>query len=294
MIPFPNISPEIVSITLFGVEFALRWYALAYLGGVLAGWWLLGKMMRQAALWPQGMAPMPPAQVSDFAFWAVIGIIFGGRLGYVLFYQLDYHLHHPQDVLMLWRGGMAFHGGLLGVVVVIWLYCRRHRIPIIPFADALAVATPPGLFLGRLANFINGELWGRPTSVPWGMVFPGIAAQDCGQAPGEICARHPSQLYQATLEGVLLWAVLIYLAFRRQGFHRPGNMLGVFLAGYGACRFFVEFFRQPDRQFISAENPAGFALGLGSYGITMGQALSLPMIGVGVWLVLRARHQGKT
>ena len=184
---------------------------------------------------------------------------------------------------------MSFHGGFAGVVLAgIW-FCRREKIPMLSMGDLLAVAAPVGLGLGRLSNFVNAELWGRTTDLPWGVVFPGAAAQTCAQLTGA-CARHPSQLYQAALEGLLLLAVLTWLAFRRGWFKRPGALMGLFLVGYGVARFLVEFVRQPDAQFVSPGNPVGLALHVGGYGLTMGQLLSLPMIVAGLWFVLRARE----
>lgn len=183
---------------------------------------------------------------------------------------------------------MSFHGGFAGVVIASILFCRRERIPLLSMGDLLAVAAPTGLMLGRIANFINAELWGRPTNLPWGVIFPGTAAQTCPEVVG-ICARHPSQLYQAALEGLLLALVLLWLAFRRGWFKRPGALMGVFLVGYGIARFVVEFVRQPDVQFVSPGNPIGWAVQAGDFGLTMGQLLSLPMIAAGVWFVLRAK-----
>ena len=190
---------------------------------------------------------------------------------------------------MIWQGGMAFHGGLLGVVLAAWIYATRHAIPKLSAADAVVLAVPPGLLLGRIANFINAELWGRPTDLAWGVVFPGEFAQACGQAIGEVCARHPSQLYEAALEGLVLGILMIWMAFRGGALKRPGLLCGTFLAGYGIGRFIVEFVRQPDPQFISPGNPLGLAWHISGYGFTMGQLLSLPMIALGLWLVLRAR-----
>lgn len=184
---------------------------------------------------------------------------------------------------------MSFHGGFLGVVAAGVLFCRREGIALRPMADLMALATPPGLFLGRLANFVNAELWGRPTSLPWGVAFPGEAAQDCGQLLAEVCARHPSQLYEAALEGVLLFVVLAWAVWRAGWLRAPGRVAGLFLAGYGAARFVVEFVRQPDLQFVTEGNPLGLALHLGGWGLTMGQLLSLPMIAVGLWLIASAR-----
>ncbi|GAA6195320.1 prolipoprotein diacylglyceryl transferase [Pseudophaeobacter sp.] len=289
MIHFPDISPEIFSIPLFGMEFALRWYALAYIAGIVIAWRLAVSALKSPALWPGQKPPMRPEQVEDLLTWIILGVILGGRLGFVLFYQPGYYLSHPSEILRIWQGGMAFHGGLLGVIVAAWAYARRHGVSKLQMADLVAYTVPAGLLLGRLANFINAELWGRPTDLPWGVAFPGQAAQTCGQALGELCARHPSQLYEAAMEGLLLGAVLIWLTWRRQSLLRPGLNLGVFLAGYGLARFIVEFFRQPDAQFVTPGNPLGLAWQLGGYGLTMGQALSVPMIALGLYFALRRK-----
>lgn len=289
MIHFPDISPEIFSIPLFGMEFALRWYALAYIAGIVIAWRLAVSALKSPALWPGQKPPMRPEQVEDLLTWIILGVILGGRLGFVLFYQPGYYLSHPSEILRIWQGGMAFHGGLLGVIVAAWAYARRHGVSKLQMADLVAYTVPAGLLLGRLANFINAELWGRPTDLPWGVAFPGHAAQACGQALGELCARHPSQLYEAAMEGLLLGAVLIWLTWRRQSLLRPGLNLGVFLAGYGLARFIVEFFRQPDAQFVTPGNPLGLAWQLGGYGLTMGQALSVPMIALGLYFALRRK-----
>ena len=288
MIPFPQISPEIFTIHLFGLSFSLRWYALAYLVGLIVGWRIIVGLMRRPALWG-GRAPMRPEQAEELLTWVVLGVVLGGRLGFVLFYEPGYYLANPGQILKLWQGGMSFHGGFLGVVVAAWIYCRRHGAPPLGLADALAVATPIGLGLGRLANFINAELWGRPTSAPWGVIFPGEAAQMCPGVTGP-CARHPSQLYEAGLEGVLLVLVLLALV-RAGGLRRPGQALGVVLAGYGLSRFVVEFFRQADAQFITAGNPLGHVIGGPVWGLSMGQLLSLPMILIGLGFVLMARRR---
>jgi phosphatidylglycerol:prolipoprotein diacylglycerol transferase len=184
---------------------------------------------------------------------------------------------------------MSFHGGMLGVGIAVLWFCARNKAPRLPTLDMMALATPVGLLLGRLANFVNAELWGRPTDLPWGVIFPGAAAQDCGQPVGEFCARHPSQLYEAGLEGLLLGLVLLVLA-AKGGLKRPGLLTGTFLAGYGLARFLVEFVRQPDAQFVSPGNPLGLAWHVGGWGLTMGQILTLPMIAAGAWLILRARR----
>ncbi len=288
MIEFPNIAPEIFTISLFGIEFALRWYALAYLVGLAAGWRIIMMLMRRPALWPHNASPMDPARVEDLLGWIVVGTIIGGRLGFVLFYQPAYYLSNPVEILRIWQGGMAFHGGLLGVIVAGMLYCRRNKIPMLQISDAMAFVVPIGLFLGRLANFINAELWGRPTGAPWGVAFPGEAAQFCPGIIG-VCARHPSQLYEATLEGLLLGLIMLVLVMRFDALKRPGLITGVFFSGYALSRFTVEFFRQPDYQFVSIGNPIGWAIQFGDFGLTMGQILSLPMLAVGVFFLVRAR-----
>ncbi|MFK7870223.1 MAG: prolipoprotein diacylglyceryl transferase [Roseobacter sp.] len=285
---FPDIGPEIFSISVLGMDFALRWYALAYIVGILLGWRLAVRAVKQARLWPADQPVMTPQQIEDLLTWVIVGVILGGRLGYVIFYQPAYYLSNPAEILAVWQGGMAFHGGLLGVVIAGYLYTGRHKINRLSAADVMALGVPPGLLLGRLSNFINAELWGRPTDLPWGVVFPGAAAQDCPGITG-LCARHPSQLYEAAIEGLLLGVVLIWLVWGARALKRPGIVAGTFFAGYGLARFLVEFVRQPDAQFISPENPLGLALHSGGLGLTMGQLLSLPMILLGVWLIGKAR-----
>lgn len=290
MIPFPDISPEIFSISLFGITFALRWYALAYIGGILIGWRLIVMAVSRPQLWPGDTAPMSKEQVEDLLTWIILGVILGGRLGYVLFYKPAYYLDNPSEILMVWEGGMAFHGGFLGVVVAAWIWAGRQGVNRLSLGDSLALAVPTGLLLGRVANFINGELWGRPTDVPWGVAFPGPSAQTCEGVIG-LCARHPSQLYEAALEGLLLGTLLLILAFRRGGLKVPGQLMGLFVAGYGLSRFIVEFFRQADDQFITLDNPMGYVIQLGQAGVTMGQILSLPMLLIGLAIFFWARRQ---
>jgi phosphatidylglycerol:prolipoprotein diacylglycerol transferase len=286
-LPFPEIGPDIFSIEFGSFTFALRWYAMAYITGIVLGWWLCRRAVLTPRLWGAAGPPLAPARLEDLATWIVLGVVLGGRLGFVLFYQPGYYAANPAEALMVWQGGMSFHGGMLGVAAALVGFHLRHRVPLLPLADLLALATPIGLFLGRLANFVNGELWGRPTDLPWAVIFPGAAAQDCGGVAG-LCARHPSQLYEAMLEGALLGALLLWLAWRRRAFARPGLLTGVFLTGYGTARALVELLRQPDAQFAGPGNPLGYALQLGQAGLTMGQILSLPMIAAGLWLVLRA------
>ena len=258
---FPQFDPVLVRLG----PFAIRWYALAYIGGLLAGMWLVQRLVQRRP------AVALPAQVSDFLTWATLGVVLGGRFGYVLFYQPTRFLSHPWEILEVWGGGMSFHGGMLGMVVAIVWFCRRNRIPVLGFADRIAVAAPIGLFLGRIANFINGELWGRPAPawLPWAMIFPG----DAGPVP-----RHPSQLYQAGLEGVVLFAIMLVLARVPALRARYGLLTGAFLCGYAIARSTGELFRQPD-PFL------GFLFA----GATMGQLLSAPMFLAGLVLILRAR-----
>jgi len=252
---FPTLDPVALSVG----PIVIRWYALAYLVGFLLGWQYCLYLARQN---PRG----PGAKVyDDFLTWAVIGTVIGGRLGYILFYQADYYFAHPLEMLEVWHGGMSFHGGMLGVVGAAWIFARRRRIPFFAFTDVLACVAPIGLGLGRLANFVNGELFGRQTDLPWGMIFP-----RGGEFP-----RHPSQLYEALLEGLVLLAIMFVMS-QRKGFRaRPGFLSGVFLFGYGVFRFVIEFYREPDPQ-----------LGFLFAGATMGQLLCLPMIMFGLYLIL--------
>lgn len=291
ILSFPDISSEVFSFSVFGIELALRWYALAYIAGLLLGWRLVVRLVKTERLWPEGRAPMTPEQIEELLTWVILGVILGGRLGFVLFYKPMYYLANPLEIPMLWQGGMAFHGGLIGVCLALYLFCRKHGVALLSASDALALAAPPGLFFGRIANFINAELWGRPWDGPWAIVFPGELAQYCPGWDQTPCARHPSQLYEAALEGLLLGAVILYLVYRRGWLKVPGRIAGVFFTGYGLARFTVEYFRQADFQFITPENPMGYALHWAGYGVTMGQLLSLPMVAIGVLFFLIARRK---
>ena len=288
MIEFPNIAPEIFTISLFGMEFALRWYALAYLAGLAGGWWIIVLLARRPNMWPGNVSPIEPGKVEDLLGWIVLGTILGGRLGFVLFYQPAYYLSNPLEILRIWQGGMSFHGGLLGVTVAGILYCRKNKLPMLQIADAMSFVIPIGLFLGRLSNFINAELWGRPTESVFGVIFPGAAAQDCPGVAGP-CARHPSQLYEAALEGLLLGVIMLILVFGFKALKKPGLLTGVFISVYAISRFLVEFVRQPDAQFVSLGNPIGWAVQFSDFGLTMGQVLSLPMLAVGLFFLLRSK-----
>ncbi|WP_344845823.1 prolipoprotein diacylglyceryl transferase [Celeribacter arenosi] len=284
-IPFPDISSEVFSIGIGGFTFALRWYALAYMAGIAVAWWLIVRALRRDRLWPADTPPMVARAVEDLSTWIILGVILGGRLGFVLFYRPMYYLANPVEIPMVWEGGMSFHGGFIGVVVAAYLWGRRNGVPLLTLADTLAMVTPPGLFFGRVANFVNAELWGRPSDVPWAVIFPGDAAQACATADAP-CARHPSQLYEAGLEGLLLGTLLLVLVWRYGALKRPGLVAGLFFAGYGISRFIVEFFRQADGQFVSPENPWGHV----ALGLSMGQLLSLPMIAIGAFFILRSRR----
>ena len=286
-IPFPPLSPEIFAVDLFGFHLALRWYALAYIVGLVAGWKLIARALRRPALWA-AKPPMTEIQLENLFTWVIFGVILGGRLGYILFYQLSDYLAEPSRIIKVWEGGMSFHGGFAGVVIAGLIFCRRNSIPALTTGDLFAMVAPIGIGLGRVANFINAELWGRPTTLPWGVAFPGDAAQAC-EGVLTICARHPSQLYEALLEGLVLGLVLAWGVWRRDWLRAPGRAMGVFIAGYGLARFGVEFLRQPDALFVTDGNPLGLAWQIGGWGLTQGQALSLPMIAVGLWFVNRSQ-----
>ncbi|MBP7003211.1 prolipoprotein diacylglyceryl transferase [Amaricoccus sp.] len=281
-LPFPDIDPVIFSVDVLGRELALRWYALAYIVGLVLGWRYIAWLCARPALWG-GRSPMEPARAEDLLTWMVVGVILGGRLGFVLFYQPGWYLAHPAEILAVWKGGMSFHGGFLGVVLATIGFARKNGVDTLRLGDAVAAAAPIGLFFGRLANFVNGELWGRPTEAPWGVIFPGA---DCPVPWPIACGRHPSQLYEAALEGVAL-GLLLLLAVRRGALARPGRVMGLFLLGYGLARCLVEGFRQADAQFVTAANPFGHVIAFGTWGLTMGQILSLPMIVAGIVLLLR-------
>jgi phosphatidylglycerol:prolipoprotein diacylglycerol transferase len=261
VLPFPAFDPIAISIG----PFAIRWYALAYVAGILLAWWLARRIAANQALWG-AHSPIRPLDVDDVIAWCALGIVAGGRLGYVLFYGLGYFAAHPLEIFVLWRGGMSFHGGFLGTVLALLLFARSRGIPMLSMLDLAAIVTPIGIFLGRIANFINGELWGRPADVPWAVVFP-----NAGTEP-----RHPSQLYEAGLEGVFLFTILL-IASRVGALRRPGTIGGLFVAGYGLARIASEQFREPDAHI-------GFLAG----GLTMGMLLSLPMVLAGAIAIVRA------
>ncbi len=261
-VPFPQIDPILVHIG----PFAIRWYALAYIATILLGWRYAVSLVRNRRLWTHRPPPANAENIDDLILWLTAGVIVGGRLGYILFYDRSLIWPHPIDMLKTWNGGMSFHGGALGVVIAGYLFARYKKIDPLRLGDIIVAAEPIGGFLVRLANFINGELWGRPTEVPWGMVFPGA-----GPLP-----RHPSQLYEAALEGIVLFLVLRWATHRKMWLNRRGVVLGLFLTGYGLIRIALENFRQPDAQMPD------FPLGL-----TMGMMLSTPMVLLGLFLIWR-------
>ena len=282
MIPFPEgISPDIFTISIGNFKFTLYWYALAYVVGILAWWQIAAIALKKSAIWPGNTPPMQVAKLEDLVSYLVLGIIIGGRLGYVIFYKPAYFLANPVEILFVWQGGMSFHGGLFGVALAGFLFFTRNSVAIRSGADLLELGSPVGLFLGRIANFINDELWGRITDVPWGFI---VTSREASIVCGELispCVRHPSQLYEAILEGLILFFLMIYLAFKKEVLKTPGFLAGVFFIGYGLARCLVELFRQPDAQFQSQSNPLGFFFQIGEFGLTMGQILSIPMVIIG-------------
>ena len=265
-IPFPNIDPVLVTIG----PLAIHWYGIGYIVGILFGWWYAKRLVTSPKLWPAGVLPMKPEDIDDFVVWAAIGVVLGGRTGYVLFYDLPRYIANPLDIFAVWQGGMSFHGGLLGVILAMILFSRSRGIRVWTLFDVVAAGVPVGLGLVRLANFINSELWGRVTDVPWAIEFP-----NGGPFP-----RHPSQLYEALLEGLVLFCLLRFLTHSRLKLALPGFVSGAFIAGYGCARIFVEFFREPDRQL-------GYLLG--TNWLTMGMILSTPMVLLGIWAMATAR-----
>ena len=291
MIPFPEgIRPDIFTISLGSFTFTLYWYAVAYILGIVACWRLAAYALKTNELWQKNTPPLNPIKLEDLMSYCVLGIIIGGRLGFVIFYNPEYYLKNLLEVFYVWQGGMSFHGGLIGVATASCLFFRKNSVPLRSGADLLALGTPIGLGLGRVANFVNDELWGRVTDVPWGVIVTSPHSRSvCEEIIGP-CIRHPSQIYEALLEGLILFILMMYFAFRKNGFKKPGFLAGIFLTGYGLSRCFVELFRQPDQQFQSVKNPMGFFIQLGETGITMGQALSLPMIVIGIILFVTSKR----
>ncbi len=260
---FNDLMGENSSIAFSVFGWPIRWYALAYLAGIFVGYWYLLRLIAQPG------APMARRHADDMIFYAMLGIIVGGRLGYVLFYNLGNYIRSPIEILRLWDGGMSLHGGVVGVLIAIWYVTKKEKLSFLRFCDYIACVVPFGLFFGRLANFVNGELWGRPTTVPWAIIFPHSGTMD---------PRHPSQLYEAGLEGIVMFAILAFFFWRTDARYKPGFLFGMAAIIYGLSRFALEFVREPDVQ-----------LGTLSWGLTMGQTLTIPMLAAGAWLVATAK-----
>jgi phosphatidylglycerol:prolipoprotein diacylglycerol transferase len=282
---FPDFDPVWFHIWIIPI----RWYALAYVAGIVLGWWYAGVLIKTASLWAPRRAPLSTVQLDDLVLWITLGIILGGRLGYALFYKPEMYLHlftghgwgERLELFQLWTGGMSFHGGFLGCTAAVIWYAWRNKLSTLSIGDMALATAPIGLCFGRLANFINGELWGRATDAPWGMIFCNthIAKQYGGQCPAELLvARHPSQLYEAGLEGLLLFGVLALAVWKFRLLAKPGYVTGLFMVGYGVIRASLENVREPDAGW-----PSHLPLGL-----TMGMILSTPMILIGAWLIWRA------
>jgi phosphatidylglycerol:prolipoprotein diacylglycerol transferase len=287
---FPDIPREIFGLPAVKIggltlgPFAVRWYAMAYIAGILLGWRYAVALVRDRRPWADGVPPATDVQIDDLILWITLGIILGGRLGYVMFYMLPLEsgrqtlMQDPVEIVRLWHGGMSFHGGFLGVAVAIVLFARSRAIPVLRLADIVAACAPIGLAFGRLANFVNGELWGRPTSLPWGMVFCGrhIDTYADGTCVAGLVPRHPSQLYEATLEGLVLFLVLRLATHRARWLRRPGVVTGLFILGYGLFRVALENVRMPDEGLRDLP-----------FGLTVGIMLSTPMVAAGAWLIWR-------
>jgi phosphatidylglycerol---prolipoprotein diacylglyceryl transferase len=265
-LPFPNIDPVIVQIG----PLAIHWYGLAYVVGILFGWWYSKRIVTNSRLWPEATTPMRPEDIDDFLVWAAVGIVLGGRVGYILFYDFSRYLANPLDIFAVWQGGMSFHGGFAGTTLAMILFARSRGISVWTMFDVIAAGVPVALGLVRITNFINAELWGRPTDVPWAFIFPNAGPD----------GRHPSQLYEAALEGLVLFLVLRLLTHVFLKLKAPGFVSGAFVTGYGLSRIFVEFFREPDQQL-------GYLAG---GWLTMGMVLSTPMVLVGLWAMWRAQR----
>jgi phosphatidylglycerol:prolipoprotein diacylglycerol transferase len=265
-VPFPDFDPVLVHLG----PFAIRWYALAYIAGILLGWRYAVALLKTPKLWTHRPPPLSTEQLDDLVLWITLGVIVGGRVGHTLFYTPELIWRDPTEILKVWHGGMSFHGGALGVLLAISVFALRNSLDLMRLGDVVAAAAPIGLFFGRIANFINGELWGRPTTVPWGIIFPGA-----GPLP-----RHPSQLYEASLEGLALFALLAWAIWTKRWTDRRGVIMGLFITAYGVIRISLENVREPDAYMPH------FPLGL-----TMGMMLSAPMVIVGGWMVWRGLRE---
>jgi phosphatidylglycerol:prolipoprotein diacylglycerol transferase len=269
LINYPNIDPILIEVG----PLAIRWYSLAYICGILIGFYYILSLIKKTTLWGNQSPPLSQENIDDFLLWATLGVVLGGRLGHVLFYDFNYYLHHPLEIFAVWQGGMAFHGGALGVLIAAILFTRQKGLSFFSLMDLVSTASCIGLFFGRIANFINGELWGRPTNVDWAMVFPTADAQP----------RHPSQLYEAALEGLLLFIILNILIFGFKKLRQPGFIAGTWLIGYAIARIFSEFYRVPDYVLSTF---------LGDW-LSIGMALSIPMILIGLWSIFTSKQRIK-
>ena len=267
-IPFPEINPIALQIG----PLAVRWYGLAYAAGLIIGWLYIRQLLERQQLWKNETAPMRPDDADELLVWVAAGVILGGRLGHVLFYNPDFYFANPMEIFAIWKGGMAFHGGLLGTGIAMALFARREGISVWPVMDLVSAAVPIGLFFGRVANFINAEVVGSVTKMPWGMVFPGA-----GDEP-----RHPAMLYEAALEGIALFLILRYFTHTRLSLRMPGLTTGIFLIGYAVFRIFCELFKIVDYRLV-----------LDDYPITKGMVYSVPMLLLGLWFICGARARAK-
>jgi len=270
---FPDIDPVLLAIG----PVKLHWYGLGYVVGILFAWWYGKRLLNIPALWKDGTAPMKAGKLDDFVIWAAIGVVVGGRLGEVLFYNPGYYFSYPAQIIAVWDGGMSFHGGFIGTILAMLLFALKNRIDIRGMFDTVSAGVPVGLGIVRICNFINSELWGRVTDMPWAVRFPNGGVD----MAGNLLTRHPSQLYEAALEGLVLFLVLAFLIFRLKALEKPGLVAGSFTLGYGLARFFVEFFREPSTSYIA-----------GNW-LTMGMALSLPMIIIGLGIIIQAMCRSK-
>jgi phosphatidylglycerol---prolipoprotein diacylglyceryl transferase len=277
-IAFPFSDP--MAIHIYG-QFGIRWYGLAYMAGLLLGWYYMRVLCRDQRLWG-GPVPMQPLQVDDFLFWATLGVVLGGRIGFFLFYEPSLLLKHPLHFFQIWEGGMAFHGGLLGVGLAVLIFSRRHQVPIRSLMDLSAAAVPFGLFFGRLANFVNAEMYGRSADVPWAVDFPREVLLSAHHA---LVPRHPTQIYEALLEGVAMFILLRIFTHSRRSFFWPGLTTGIFLAAYGVFRIFAEYFKEPDKSDWLATHYDWLA----SHYLSIGMIYSLPMIAYGAYLIATAK-----
>ena len=284
---YPNINETAFSINLLGLHLNVQWYGLSYIAGILLAWFFMAKLVQNKNLWLSCKSIIERIEVDDLITYMIFGIIVGGRLGYCLFYTPGYYFDNPIKIIFIWEGGMSFHGGFFGVLISGILFGVRKKISLLSLGDLIAFASPPGLFFGRIANFINGELWGKPTTPTFGIQFTKGNGQFC-PSPNEIpCFRPPSQLYEAFFEGIVLMTIFYYLVFVSKALKKPGLIFGSFLLGYGVIRFSIEFLREPDAFFITNENPYGYVVEFfPGIGMSMGQLLTVPMFVFGLLMII--------